>query len=109
MATPKSDATRKLGEALKAARGRQISRQNVADAAGIHLTNYGEYERGEREIGLHMLIRIAYVLGTTPSELLSGIDAHDVPGFDTLPTAQQTRDEWDHRRKLIRDAQSATR
>jgi transcriptional regulator with XRE-family HTH domain len=109
MPSPKSDATRKLGEALRRARGSQLSQQNVAEAAGIHVSNYGEYERGEREIGLHMLIRVAWVLGVDPSELLVGIGAVDVPGFDGLPTAQRIREEWENRRELLKGAQKAIR
>lgn len=107
MSTPKSDATRKLGEALIAAR-QQASQQDVADAAAIHVSNYGQYERGETEIGLHMLIRVSHVLGTTPAELLAGITDVDVPAVPELPTALDVREARARQRDLLR-AQRATR
>ena len=107
MSIPKSDATRKLGEALVAAR-RQASQQDVADAAAIHVSNYGQYERGETEIGLHMLVRVAHVLGTTPTELLAGITDVDVPAVPDLPTAFDVR-EARARQKALLETQRATR
>lgn len=107
MSIPKSDATRKLGEALIAAR-KQASQQDVADAAAIHVSNYGQYERGETEIGLHMLVRVAHVLGTTPTELLVGITDEDVPAVLDLPTAFDVREARARQRDLLR-TQRATR
>lgn len=101
MSTPKSDATRKLGEKLVAARG-QASQQDVADAAAIHVSNYGQYERGETEIGLHMLVRVSHVLGMTPAELLEGITDRDVPAIPDLPTAFDVRDARARQRELLR-------
>lgn len=90
MAEQKSRATSKLGEALHGARG-QASQQDVADAALINVRNYGAYERGESEMGIHMLFRLAKVLGTTPAALLDGIEDADVPDIDDLTTAWQAR------------------
>lgn len=91
MSQYKSDATRKLGEALHQAR-RQASQENVAEAALINVRNYGAYERGETEMGLHMLFRLAKVLGTTPAALLVGIDEDDVPDIAHLNTAWEVRE-----------------
>ncbi|WP_296194853.1 helix-turn-helix transcriptional regulator [uncultured Microbacterium sp.] len=92
MPSAKSEAVRKLGEAMRAARNNAgLSQDDVSTAAGIDASNYGMYERGEIEAGVHMLVRIAFALGVEASELMAEIGPADVPGASALLTGADVR------------------
>lgn len=62
----------RLGEAVRAARkGRGMSQETLADAAGIDRSHMGKIERGERNVTLLNLARIAKAIGCKPSDLLA--------------------------------------
>lgn len=64
-----------FGARVRAERGRiGISQEELADRAGLHRTYLGGVERGERNIGLLNVIRIARALGITPAEILRDIE-----------------------------------
>lgn len=86
-----------------------MSQADVAEAAGIDPRNYGQYERGETDIGLGMLVRLAHVLGTTAEALVAGIGADDVRGVSALPTAARVREARQQQRQPFRRGQRATR
>lgn len=48
-----------------------MSQEALADAAGIDRSHMGKIERGERNVTLLNLIRIATALNQKPSDLLS--------------------------------------
>lgn len=48
-----------------------LSQEALADAAGIDRSHMGKIERGERNLSLLNLCRIAAALGSNPSALLS--------------------------------------
>lgn len=48
-----------------------LSQEQLADKAGIHRTYVGGVERGERNLGLKNVFRIAKALGVTVAELFS--------------------------------------
>ena len=50
-----------------------ISQEELADRSGLHRTYIGGVERGERNIGLVNLVRVAYALNVAPADLLEGL------------------------------------
>lgn len=62
---------RRLGEAVRAARKeRGLSQEALADAAGIDRSHMGKIERGERNVTLLNVARVAKAMGCKPSDLL---------------------------------------
>lgn len=51
-----------------------ISQEELANRAGLHRTYVGGVERGERNLGLLNLIRIARALSVPASVLLGDVD-----------------------------------
>jgi transcriptional regulator with XRE-family HTH domain len=51
-----------------------LSQEAFADLCGLHRTYIGGIERGERNIGLLNLLRIAKALGVEPGILLADFD-----------------------------------
>jgi transcriptional regulator with XRE-family HTH domain len=78
MAEPISDTTRVLGDRIRERRHElQLSQEAMADQIGIHWTFLGQVERGQRNLNLHNLVKIAHGLGLDPGELASGLPAPD--------------------------------
>ncbi len=60
-----------VGDNLRAYRiERNLSQEDFADVLGVHRTYMGGIERGERNLTLKSLERIAMVLRVDPRELL---------------------------------------
>jgi transcriptional regulator with XRE-family HTH domain len=51
-----------------------LSQEELADLAGLHRTYVGSVERGERNISLRNVEKLAKVLKVDPSELLREAD-----------------------------------
>lgn len=65
----------KLGEHIRTIRKAQgLSQEELAELSGLHRNYIGGVERGERNLVLLNIIRIAHALGMSPSELLKGLD-----------------------------------
>jgi len=74
------DLQRALGFNLRAVRAdRGLSQEAFANVLGVHRTYMGGLERGERNLTLKAVERIADVLGIEPLNLLT----HPRPGSDT--------------------------
>lgn len=80
MAQPASLAATEFGARLRAVRDEQgLSQQAVADAAGLHVAYVGQVERGQRNVSLHNILRLAAALSTTPGRLMDGLPDPDAP------------------------------
>lgn len=65
----------RFGVRVRAERERLgITQEDLADQTGLHRTYIGSVERGERNLGLINVHRIAVALGLSLSELVAGID-----------------------------------
>ena len=63
---------RRLGENLRALRrARHLSQEGLADALGIHRTYVGGLERGERNVTLRTVERLAELLEVDAASLLA--------------------------------------
>lgn len=66
------NALKRLGEAVRASRkALGMSQEALADAAGLDRSHMGKIERGERNVTLLNVTRIAKALERKPSELMS--------------------------------------
>ena len=67
------DLQRRVGANLRAYRqAKGLSQEAFADLVGVHRTYMGGLERGERNITLRSLERMAEIIGVNPLRLLDG-------------------------------------
>ena len=65
---------KKFGQTVRRFReGEGISQEELADRCGLHRTYVGSVERGERNVSLANIVRLARALGIAPSVLLEGL------------------------------------
>lgn len=50
-----------------------LSQEGLAEEANLHRTYIGGIERGERNVSLENIVRVARALRVTPSQLLEGV------------------------------------
>ena len=66
---------RALGETIRKQRARRgYSQERLADLSGLHRTYIGGVERGERNISVVNIVRLAKALELRASELLADVD-----------------------------------
>lgn len=66
---------RALGEAMKRARlQRGLSQEAFADVCGLDRSYIGQVERGEKNISLESVLRVANGLNVKPSQLFAAAD-----------------------------------
>jgi transcriptional regulator with XRE-family HTH domain len=74
MPEPLSPATKVFGERVRDRRQfLGLSQEAMADQIGIHWTFLGQVERGQRNLNLHNLLKVANGLGVDPAELVKGL------------------------------------
>ena len=61
--------------AQRSARG--WTQERLAEAVGLHFTYVGSVERGERNVSLRNILRLAEALGVDPGSLVSGLKVGD--------------------------------
>lgn len=65
-----------FGARLRAARtAKGLTQERLAEAAGLHFTYVSSVERGERNVSLHNILRLADALAVDAGPLVSGIPA----------------------------------
>lgn len=74
MATALSSATKKFGARVRSRRHELgLSQEALADVAGLHWTFVGQVERGQRNLSLHNICKLAKALQIDPAELVQGL------------------------------------
>lgn len=73
MAQVFGDRVRKYRTGLRDEDGRALSQERLAERAGLHRTYIGHVERGEVNIALYNITRIAEALEVDPAELVAGL------------------------------------
>jgi len=80
------DLQQQLGRALREYRlARGLSQEQLAELLGVHRTYMGGIERGERNLTLKSVERIAEHLALPPLELLAGTVADPAGSGDDVP------------------------
>jgi transcriptional regulator with XRE-family HTH domain len=70
----RSGFARQFGQRIRAFREqRQLSQEDLADAAALHRTHISLIERGQRSVRLETIERLAIALQVQPSELMPAI------------------------------------
>lgn len=70
----KLDILKKLGSTVRGVRLSQgLSQEKLAEICDLHRTYIGMIERGEKNITITSLYRIAAALNVTPSKLIEGL------------------------------------
>jgi transcriptional regulator with XRE-family HTH domain len=73
-ADPNAAVQRILGKRIRDRRQvLGLSQEEMAARCGLHRTYYGSVERGERNIALQNIVRIADALDLDPSDLVGGL------------------------------------
>lgn len=75
MPTPLSLATQAVGQRARTRRLELgLSQEAAAMRCGVHWTFLGQFERGQRNISLHNLLKVARGLDMNPAELVDGLE-----------------------------------
>ena len=73
IAKPSSDSRDALARNIRRIRAlKGISQEALADIAGLHRTYVGSVERGERNISIDNIDKLAAALGISSAELMAG-------------------------------------
>lgn len=79
-----------MGERIREQRQRfALSQDDIANLAGMNVSNYGKIERGLSNPTFHTIVRIASVLGVDPGVLLKDIGSEALPHPESTFTARE--------------------
>jgi len=71
---PLSSATAEFGARVRARRHElALSQEALADRSELHWTYFGQVERGQVNISLHNILKIADALEVDPADLVTGL------------------------------------
>jgi transcriptional regulator with XRE-family HTH domain len=74
MAPRKGRFAQELGARVRAIReARSLTQEGLGERAGLHATQIGHIERGERNIRLNTLLKVAAALSVEVGELANGL------------------------------------
>jgi transcriptional regulator with XRE-family HTH domain len=74
VAKPNDPELAALGARLRALRvDRGMTQEDLAGAAGLHISYVGQIERGERNLSYKNLLRLARGLGVKPASLVGSL------------------------------------
>lgn len=80
MPEAKSEASHILGARLRTRRLElSLNQEDVANQAGMNVTNYARVERGYGNPTFYTLVRLAIVLVMEPGQLLAGLTSDHLP------------------------------
>lgn len=72
--TPDDGPQKQLGAKIRELRVRgELTQEELADACDLHPTEIGRVERGDRDVRLSTIVRVARGLDVAPSVLLDGL------------------------------------
>ncbi len=75
---PISEAAGQFGERVRARRAELgKSQEQLASESSLHWSYIGQVERGQRNVTLHSILKLAEVLGVDPGELVRDLHAPD--------------------------------
>jgi len=70
---------KQFGETIRETRRqRQLSQEEFAEKCGLHRTYIGGIERGERNVSLLNIIKMAQALDVSVAELVKELPIHDI-------------------------------
>lgn len=80
---PISDAAQTFGARVRARRNELgKSQERLADDSGMHWTFIGQVERGQRNVSLHNILKLAEALSVDPADLVRGLSAPEAGPTD---------------------------
>jgi transcriptional regulator with XRE-family HTH domain len=86
----KSEATTLFGERVRMRREElELSQEDVATLAEMHVSDYGKLERGLVNPNFHTIIKVATALNIDPAKLVTGLDADMLPYREHRLTAAE--------------------
>lgn len=78
MAAPRSEVLRLLGERIRDLRHEQgLTQEGLAHNADLSWSYIGQVERGQRDLGVQNLLKLARGLDVAPGDLVNGLSAPD--------------------------------